>query len=128
MAFVIAVVVSVSRYSSTTNKPAISAFKKASCAQLLLPIQLRDEPLSATVEPVAVNTTPFTVIDRTLFHERYLKTTVSHKFCVIVPGESTDAVILPPFINWTLKFVPPPSLINIRLFEFSPLPMSKTLS
>jgi hypothetical protein len=47
------------------------------------------------VEPVIVDRTPFTVKDMSISDARYLKTTVSHKFCVIAPIEmSIPALIL----------------------------------
>jgi len=47
MASAIAVVAAVLRYSSTTNKPAMSAFKYGSLPKLLLPIQVFNNVLSA---------------------------------------------------------------------------------
>jgi hypothetical protein len=67
MAFAIAAVASVPRNSSTTKTPAISPFKKASDAQLLLPMKLEDTVLSSnSVDPVEVDTTPFTVNEDSL--------------------------------------------------------------
>jgi hypothetical protein len=70
MASEIAVVAAVSKYSSTTNKPAMSAFRNDS-PQWLLPIQLKDTVLSVNaVEAVVLETTPFTVMEHTLVDAR----------------------------------------------------------
>ena len=69
IAFAIAVVASVLRNSSTTKRPAMSPLKKF--AEPVLPSIVEDTVLSVgAVEPVVVDTTPFTVKEETLVDVR----------------------------------------------------------
>jgi hypothetical protein len=89
------VVAVVPKYSSTTNTPAISAFKWAS-PLLLLAIQLCVNVLSViavAIVPVLV-TAPFTDIEYPLLDALYCTTTVNHEFCTINAAVVTVRILM----------------------------------
>jgi hypothetical protein len=97
MASEMAVVEAVPKYSSTTNAPAMSAFKWAS-PLLLLAIQLCVNVLSViavAIVPVLV-TAPFTDIEYPLLDALYCTTTVNHEFCTINAAVATLSTLLFP--------------------------------
>ncbi len=115
------VVAVVPKYSSTTNTPAISAFKWAS-PLLLLAIQLCVNVLSViavAIVPVLV-TAPFTDIEYPLLDALYCTTTVNHEFCTInaavMPSSRTlSQAEIDPVNRMTNTIVKPPLLAMLKV-------------